>query len=137
LIVLDTHVLVWALEDAPRLGARARALIDDAVGGDGVLISAITPWEIVMLVEKGRLALGRDAAAWIDAALAIPGLRLAPLTPAISVDSVRLPGTFHADPADRLIIATSREADATLITADRAILDYADAGYVKAADATK
>lgn len=135
MIVLDTHVLVWVLEDSPRLGEKARTAIDAAAGEGAILVAAITPWEIAMLVEKGRLALGRDAATWIEAAFAVPGISLAPLEPAIAVESVRLPGAFHADPADRMIIATARHADATLLTADRAILDYAGAGYVKALDA--
>lgn len=135
MIVLDTHVLIWALNDDSRLGAGAREIIDREAGLGEVLVSAITPWEIVMLTEKGRLALGRDVASWLDAALALPGLVLAPLLPAIAVDSVRLPGGFHADPADRLIIATARHANAVLLTADRTILDYAAAGHVPAIDA--
>lgn len=137
MIVLDTHTLIWALEDDERLGPTTRQLIGGAAASSGVLVSAITPWEVALLVEKGRLALGRDAGAWIAAALAVPGVRLAPITPEIAVDSVRLPGNFHADPADRLIIATARHADATLLTADRAILDYAASGYVKASDAAR
>lgn len=135
MILLDTHVLVWSLSDDPRLGRKARQLIDEATGSSIVLVSAITLWEIAMLVEKGRLALGRDVAAWIEAALEAPGLQLAPVSPEIAIDSVRLPGHFHADPADRLIVATARQADATLLTGDRAILTYAAAGYVKAVDA--
>lgn len=135
MIVLDTHVLVWALHDNPRLGAWAKGQIDAAGRAGEVLVSAITPWEIALLAEKGRLALARDTRAWLDEALAMPGIGLAPITPAIAVDSVGLPGEFHADPADRLIIATARDADATLFTVDSAILGYATAGHVKAADA--
>lgn len=135
MIVLDTHVLIWALHDDTRLGARAREIVDREARLGGVLVSAITPWEIAMLAEKGRLALGRDVTSWIEVALALPGLVLAPLLPAIAVDSVRLPGDLHADPADRLIIATARHAGAALLTADRAILDYAAAGHVMAIDA--
>lgn len=102
-----------------------------------MLISAITPWEIALLARKGRLPLGREAGAWLDEALSLPGISLAPITPAIAVDSVGLPGDFHADPADRLIIATARHAEATLFTVDRAILDYATAGHVMAADAAR
>lgn len=135
MIVLDTHVLVWALHGDQRLGQRARTEIDAAGRANEVLVSAITPWEIAMLVRKGRLALGRETGAWLEEALALPGITLTPITPAIAVDSVGLPGDFHADPADRLIIATARHADATVFTVDRAILDYAAAGHVQAADA--
>ena len=88
-----------------------------------------------MLAHKRRLALGRDVAAWIDEALSLPGVRLMPLEPAICIDSVRLPGTLHPDPADRFIIATARHADLPLMTADRAVLDYGAAGYVRTIDA--
>lgn len=137
MIVLDTHVLVWALADDARLGRRARASIEEAAGGSGLFVSAITPWEIAMLAHKGRLALGRETGAWIGAALALPGVRLAPLEPAIAIDSVRLPGELHADPADRIIIATARLLGVALLTADRAILDYGAAGHVAALDAAR
>lgn len=135
MIVVDTHVLVWALADDARLGRAARAAIEEEAQRAGVLVSAITPWEIAMLAHKGRLALGRETGAWIEAAMAVPGVRLAPLEPAIAVDSVRLPGAIHADPADRIIIATARSFGAPLLTADRAILDYGAAGHVNVLDA--
>lgn len=118
-----------------RLGPRARQLIEDAAGEAALFVPAITPWEIAMLVEKGRLALGRDVAQWLEATLGLPGIRLAALSAEISVDSVRLPGSFHPDPADRMIVATARAFDALLLTADRAILAYGGQGYVRAADA--
>lgn len=121
--------------ESGRLGVRARRLIDEATLSDSLFISAITPWEIAMLAEKGRLALGFDVAAWLDATLALPGIRLAPISPATAVDSVRLPGAFHADPADRLIVASARNLGAMLLTADRGVLDYAALGHVHAEDA--
>ena len=135
MIVLDTHALIWAVNNDPRLGTEARAALADAAQSGRAAVSAITPWEIALLVERERLRLGRDVAAWIDAVLALPGVGLVPIEPAIAVDSVRLPGAFHADPADRLIVATARCCGAPLLTADRAILDYAAAGYLGAIDA--
>ncbi len=135
MIVIDTHVLIWALDDDRRLGDAARQVLMAAATDGGIMVSAITPWEIALLAHKGRLTLGREISAWIDAALALPGIALAPIEPAIAVDSVRLPGIFHADPADRLIIATARHANLPLLTADRAILDYANSGHVIAIDA--
>lgn len=137
MILLDTHVLIWALDDDARLGGQARAAIDEAGEAGGVFISAITPWEIAMLVQKGRLALTDDVGTWLAGVLALPALRLAPLEPAIAVDSVRLPGTLHADPADRLIIATARHLGFPLLTADRAILDYGNDGHVRVIDASR
>ena len=135
MIILDTHVLIWAVNNDPRLGPRTRQLIEAAIQADEVLVSAITPWEIALLCQKGRLSLGRDVGVWIDEALSRPGVRLAPIEPAIALGSVRLPGTFHADPADRFIVATARHLAAQLVTADREILNYADKGYVAAVDA--
>ena len=83
-----------------------------------------------MLAEKGRIALGDDVGRWIDRALALPGLQLAPLDASITVGSVRLPGDFHADPADRMIVATARFHQAPLMTADQAILGYGTKGHV-------
>ena len=70
MIVVDTHVLVWAMGDDSRLGPVARRTIATAATSGGVYVSAITSWEIAMLVAKGRMALDRDIGAWIDAALA-------------------------------------------------------------------
>lgn len=136
MIVLDTHVLVWAVHGDARLGKKTRGLISETARTERIAISAITPWEIALLVEKGRLGLANETRTWIESALALPGIYLAPIEPAIAIDSVRLPGEFHADPADRLIIATARYHKAPLVTADRAILSYAASGLVEALDAT-
>lgn len=135
MIVLDTHVLVWTVEDDPRLGKRSRKTIDTESEQGGILVPAICLWEIAMLVSKGRLALGRDLNLWIDDVLSLPGLQFAELLPKISLDAVSLPGQFHPDPADRMIVATARHHQATLLTADRQILDYAAQGYLIANDA--
>lgn len=130
MIVLDTHVLIWAVNDDSRLGKTARQIIDDMTQHSRILIAAITPWEIAMLAQKGRIALGNDVGRWISRALALPGVALAPLEAPISVDSVRLPGDFHADPADRMIVATARFHQVPLMTADQAILAYGAKGHV-------
>ena len=137
MILLDTHALIWALEDERRLGADARAAIAAAEQADGLGISAITPWEIALLAETGRLRLSREVREWIVAALALPAIGLLPLEPAISSESVRLPGAFPPDPADRLIVATARHHGAPLLTADYAILSYAAAGHVQTIDALR
>jgi PIN domain nuclease of toxin-antitoxin system len=134
MIVLNTHVLVWTLQDDSKLGPGARTLIDEQIH-DAVLIPAISVWEIALLVKRGRLGLNSDMTRWIGQALDLPGVFLAPLEPSISIDSVMLPGEFHNDPADRLIVATARYHEAPLLTVDRAILDYANAGHVQAIDA--
>ena len=137
MILLDTHVVVWAVEGHRRLGGAAGARIEEARRMDRVGISAITPWEIALLVEKGRLRLALEVGAWMKTLLGARGIDLLPIEPAIALDSVRLPGDFHADPADRLIVATARYWRAPLLTADRAILDYAADGHMQAMDASR
>ena len=83
-----------------------------------------------MLVRKRRLNLGATTRDWATRALSQPGVRLAPLTPEIMIDSEELPGRIHGDPADRILIATTRALDATLVTRDRRILDYGAQGHV-------
>jgi len=77
-----------------------------------------------MLEAKGRIRLSKDCLAWVHDALASPGISLVPLTPEIAVESCRLPGTFHGDPADRILVATARLLGATLLTRDTGILAY-------------
>lgn len=130
MILLDTHVLIWSLQDEPRLGAKARELLDKHILADALMVSAITPWEIALLAKRSRIALGIGTGRWIEEALALPGMILAELDPEIAIDSVNLPGDFHNDPADRIIIATARHHKVPLMTADRAILDYGATGHV-------
>lgn len=84
-----------------------------------------------MLVSKRRLTLVREVGDWLRIAIALPGVRLAPLSVEVSVASTRLPGAFRSDPADRIIVATARHLGARLVTEDKLILDYSKAGHVK------
>ena len=129
-VLLDTHALVWLLEGNERLGQKSRALIRDAARDDRLCVSAITPWEIAMLVNKGRLSFGQDIGEWLQGALSMPGVRMEPLSLAVSVASTRLPGDFHSDPADRIIVATARHLGAMLVTDDKLILTYSTQGHV-------
>lgn len=129
--LLDTHALVWLLEGNERLGPESRALVNASAQADGLYVSAITPWEIAMLVSKGRLSFAQEIGEWLKAALLLPGIRMVPLSVEISVASTQLPGDFHADPADRIIVATARHLGATLVTEDKLILSYSKAGHMK------
>lgn len=129
-LLLDTHILIWMLEGSDRVSVAARARLRHAADAEQLLVSAITPWEIGMLTAKGRLKLSREVNHWLAAALALPGIHLEPLSPAIAVDSSRLPGELHGDPVDRILVATARHADATLMTADQRLLNYAAQGFV-------
>jgi PIN domain nuclease of toxin-antitoxin system len=100
-----------------------------------VLVSAISVWEVGMLEAKGRIRLGKDREAWVPEALSLPGVRLVPVDDRVALSSTRLPGDFHGDPADRLLVATARALDATLATRDTAILAYGREGYVRTLEA--
>ena len=136
LCLLDTHILVWLMFGDPKLGRVARETIHNACIEDAALISAITPWEIGVLVSKKRIDLYRDVMEWVREALALPGFRLTPLSAEIAVASTRLPWEMHPDPADRILVATARHLGATLVTADEALLGMAKNGHFKALDAT-
>lgn len=97
-----------------------------------VLISPITAWERAMLVAKGRLASPLSPKMWFDRILSLRGIKLAELSPDILMDASFLPQPIHGDPADRIIIATARALDLTIVTRDRLILDYAAHGHVRA-----
>jgi PIN domain nuclease of toxin-antitoxin system len=127
---------MWHIEGYGTLGLGSRSAIDDASDRNCLWISAITPWEIGLLLNKGRLKLGLDAMAWIRAVLAKPGVRLIGLEPEIAVNSTRFPFEMHANPADRILVATARHLGATLVTADRALLDLAKSGDFAAMDAS-
>jgi len=135
LLLVDTHTLIWMVEEAPRLGIETAEALNKAGWKNRITVSAITPWEIGLLVSKGRLKLGADAMEWIRAALAKPGISVAPLEPEIAVASTRLPFEMHADPADRILVATARHLGATLVTADKALLELARLGHFVAMDA--
>jgi len=136
MILLDTHVLIWLNEGNEKLGPAARSRLLDLEEG-GLLVSAITFWEIALLVEKGRLVLDRPLDDWFEQAMQLAAAEIAPITKDIAVTSARLPGSLHSDPADRFIIATSRFANAPLMTADQAILNYAKLGHLSAIEAAR
>jgi PIN domain nuclease of toxin-antitoxin system len=121
-ILLDTHVLIWLDEGSGRLGRIGRQSIDEAYQLDEVAVSAISFWEVAMLVAKGRLRVEADLAAWRDELIGM-GLREIPVTGAVGIAAAQLAG-FHGDPADRLIAATTLSHAATLMTADDKLLGW-------------
>jgi len=126
LILLDTNAWIWIFEgDLRRVGRRTRGLVARAEREDAVRVSSPSVFEVAALHTAGRLRLSRPPERWIDEALALAGVRLAPLSAAIAVDAGRVPRTALADPMDRLIVATARQLDAMLVTSDTVILDYA------------
>ena len=123
MILLDTHMWVWWVDESPQLSAQHKQLIEEHEP-DGLGVSAISCWEVAKLVERGRLQFACPIEEWMAQALAYPGIVLLPLTPAMAIASTTLPGHFHRDPADQIIVATARVHDLALLTMDRLILDY-------------
>jgi PIN domain nuclease of toxin-antitoxin system len=123
-IVLDTHIWIWWVHGDDRLREKYREILQQNEAS-GLGVSVISCWEIAKLVECGRLVLPSPVLDWLDTGLSYPGIELLDLTPEIAVESAALPGEFHRDPADQIIVATARVHDCSLLTADRKILDYA------------
>ncbi len=125
MIVLDTHTLIWWVNQDEKLSSAAKEAIGgELVNGGQLLISAITAWEIAMLLEKGCLALTMDLDEWLATVSSIEQVLFVPIDVGVGVQSVRLPGEFHSDPADRMIVALARQYAVPLVTADRKILNY-------------
>ena len=123
MIMLDTHIWVWQMQNDRRLSAAHRREIE-ANEPVGLGVNVISCWEIAKLVQVRQIELPVPVDQWISQALGYPGVVLLELTPQIAIESTRLPGTFHRDPADQIIVATARSLHLVLLTADQQILDY-------------
>jgi PIN domain nuclease of toxin-antitoxin system len=131
-LLLDTHIWLWFAEgNATRLPPASVRKLDDARKEDGLLISAISVWEIGVLHAKGRVQLSAPLRDWVNNALAPAGISLLPLDAETASESTLLPGEPHGDPADRFLIAAARTKGAILATRDENIIDYGEAGYVR------
>ncbi len=123
MIVLDTHIWLWWVHGDPLLPQNYRSYIQQHVS-QGLGISIFSCWEVAKLVERGRISLPFPVEDWLHLALTEPGIRLLQLTPRIIVESTQLPGTFHRDPADQLIVGTARVYACPLMTMDTQIRNY-------------
>jgi PIN domain nuclease of toxin-antitoxin system len=121
-ILLDTHIWIWWVQDDPMPDGMRMTIEYGAP--EGLAVSAMSCWEVAKLVEYGRLELAKDLDEWLDLALHPSGVSLIPLSPEIAMASTRLPGKFHRDPADQIIVATSRVRDLPLATCDEKIRAY-------------
>lgn len=130
-LLLDTCALLWAF-NGTNLDAAIEARIDEAAAEGTLFLSPISAWEVGVLVAKNRISLTLPAEKWITRAFETTGVSVVPLTPDVLVQSSFLPGELHGDPADRMIIATARAHDLTIVTRDRLILAYAEKGNVAA-----
>lgn len=131
-VVLDTHAWLW-IDAADQRIRKPKVLeaIEWARARGGAIVSAISVWEVALLESKQRIVLHQDCHLWVRTALGAPGIILHPLSPEIAVESTRLPGEFHGDPADRILVATSRLLNAPLVTADARILAYGSRKHVQ------
>ena len=121
--LLDTHVLVWWLDDRRRLSAAQRDVVASADAGSPLLVSDISLWEVATLHSLGRIRLTIPLREWLEKAAAPPLVRRQGISPAIAETVAALPDSFHRDPADRILVATARVLGATLLTQDRRIID--------------
>ncbi len=124
MIILDTHSLLWWIGTPKKLSKKAQQEIEKTIKKDKILISSISIWEICLLVEKGRLDLTMEIENWIQKVERLPFLQFIPVDNKIAAKSVFLPKPIHADPADRIIIATALNLNASIITGDRLIRSY-------------
>ena len=136
-LVIDTHVWLWLESDPDRLGEPARSRIEQAARLGKLWVSVMSVWEIGMLVAKDRIRLSMPVDEWVRQASATPGMQMLGVIPEIALESTRLCPTDYAsmdDPAwfDRLLMASARVHNLTLVTADEKILAYADQGHLKA-----
>jgi len=123
-IVLDTHVLIWWVNDPAALSSPAQMAINAAMESKSIHVSSISSWEIALLSERGRLQLSLDVRDWLCRCETLPFLTFVPVSNAIAVESVRLPEFPHADPADRIIAATALSLGAPLVTKDDKLRNY-------------
>ena len=123
MILLDTHVWIWWTIDVDQLTEDQIRTISENEDNE-IGVSAISCWEIAKLVERGRLGLPWALPEWFETALGYPGITLLGLTPEIAIESTRLPGEFHRDPADQIIVATARINQCQLVSSDEKIRRY-------------
>jgi len=125
MLVIDTHVLIWFVNGSKELSSKAKKAIKSVMSKEGeIIISSISALGISMLILKGRLVLSMDIESWLDQVKQIEGFRFMAVNNEIGYKSTILPGEFHKDPADRMIVATARKLAVPLVTADEKIRKY-------------
>ena len=118
-LLLDTHIWIWSLLDPAKLSKKVRAELESP--DNELWLSPISTWELLILIEKGRVAVDKDPVPWVAEVSRAVTLREASLTHEVAVES-RVVDLPHQDPADRFLAATARVYDLTLVTADDRLL---------------
>jgi len=131
-LLLDTCAIIWTANGDAINAKATRAMVEAASDKKPLYISPISAWEVGILVARGRLSIAGRVHNWFSNVLTTPGVKAAKMPEDLLIESSFLPGTPPNDPADRIIITTAREYDLTIVTRDKRILDYANAGHVKA-----
>ncbi len=130
-LLLDTCAAIWTAED--QLATEAQESLEDVQAQNGtIFVSAITAWELGMLMSRGRITSPLSPLAWFDRFTGNNFVEVVALTPDILVNASYLPGKPPRDPADQIIVSTSRKLGVPIMTRDREILAYADSGHVNA-----
>jgi len=131
MVLLDTCALIWLANGEP-MASTARLKIDAAASRGELIVSAVSAWEIGLIASRysQRPVFLPTPQAYFQAAATRPGIHVMPLSADAAVLSSMLPAPIHADPADRMLIATARELGASIVTRDRKILDYGRRGHV-------
>ena len=124
MILLDTHVWLWLLHDPSNLSPAAQAAIEIEEPRNGLLVSAISVWEIAVKSSLGKLSLPLPISQWYALANTHSGTVIEPLNPLDAIGSTQLPGEFHKDPADRILVAIARRYRIPFVTCDEKILSY-------------
>ena len=119
--LLDTHAWIWWVDRDPRLGPRILDVLDALPRDTRPLLADISLWEVAMLVERGRIAFDVPLRDWLDAAAHPHSVRIVPISSRIAEEVAALPASFHRDPADRVIVSTSRVLGVPLLTQDAMI----------------
>jgi PIN domain nuclease of toxin-antitoxin system len=129
-LLLDACAIIWIMQDED-IEPDARRRINEAASYGRLFVSPISAWEIGMLFQKGRIQLSMTVEDWFAALLETPGISLAGMPPRVLIASTQLIGVAPSDPADRIMIATARSYNMSVVTRDRKILSYGDAGHVR------
>lgn len=129
-LVLDTHVWIWLVSGDNVFKNSFLRFFEKRSKKLKTYVSPISVWEIGVLAEKKRIDLGMDRLEWSENALEYTGFTLTPISVRIAIQSTRLPGNIHGDPADRLLISTAHELNAVLVTCDQKILQYGKDRYL-------
>lgn len=124
MILLDTSAWLAWTSSPSRLSPKAVKVIGEEEKKQGIVVSAVSVWEVAAKSAAGKVVLDRDVRAWVHFASSYPGIHVVPLHPADAMESTMLPGSFHDDPADRMIIALARRLDCAIVTSDPAMRAY-------------